>query len=215
MKFILANALSLICLAAMILVGVIMYPGLPETVPAQYNFVGVADNYLPKQAVILVIPIAYAASIALIHLMIRYSPEKFAMPNSQRAMQTIVFGVGILLLSVHVGILIAEGDRNTFHQYFSPGIACFLIIMGNVIGKTERNFIAGIRIPWTLASTENWRVTHRFAGRLMVVSGLVLLVAGYLWPSLLLTICLGLGWLLASAIYSFLFYLKNERRASD
>jgi hypothetical protein len=33
MKFILANALSFACLAAMVVVGIIMYPGLPETIP--------------------------------------------------------------------------------------------------------------------------------------------------------------------------------------
>lgn len=63
MKFLHANALSLTCLAAMILVGIIMYPGLPETLPTQYNFEGVAGNYLPKLTVVLIGPVTYAASI--------------------------------------------------------------------------------------------------------------------------------------------------------
>ncbi|HAF86254.1 MAG TPA: hypothetical protein DCG32_07825 [Sphaerochaeta sp.] len=30
--------------------------------------------------------------------------------------------------------------------------------------KCKHNYTVGIRIPWTLASEENWNRTHRFAG---------------------------------------------------
>jgi uncharacterized membrane protein len=215
MKFILANALSFACLAAMVVVGIIMYPGLPETMPAQYNFEGMGGNYMPKLAVILIMPISYATTILVINLMIRFSPEKFAMTNSLRAMDIIVFSVGLLLLATHVGLMMSVGDADSFHQYFAVGMVCFLIISGNVIGKTERNFIMGIRIPWTVASIENWRATHRFAGRLMVVSGLLLLALSIYWPSIQLNLLLGLSWLGVAAIYSFVFYLKNERNSEN
>ncbi|PCI79435.1 MAG: hypothetical protein COB20_04775 [SAR86 cluster bacterium] len=215
MKFIIANALSFACLAAMVVIGIIMYPGLPETIPTQYNFEGVAGNYMPKLVVVLIMPMSYAVSIVVINLMIRFSPEKFAMTNSLRAMDIIVFSAGLLLLASHVGLMVSLGDADSFHQYFAIGMACFLIISGNVIGKTERNFIFGIRIPWTVASMENWRATHRFAGRLMVISGLLLLPLSLYWPSLLLNLALGLGWLVVAAIYSFVFYLKNERNSEN
>lgn len=211
MKFLQANALSFVCLAAMTAIGAFMYPSLPETLPTQYSFDGVAGNYLPKQAVVLMMPLAFAFSIIVVNFMIHYSPEKFAMPNSQRAMDIIVLSAGILLLSSHVGILVSQGDSEIFQQYFAVGFAGFLIIMGNVMGKTERNFIAGIRIPWTIASEQNWRATHRMAGRLMVISGLLVLVIGYYYPSLGLTLILGLSWAILAIIYSFVFYLKNER----
>ena len=91
MKFILANALSFACLAAMVVVGIIMYPGLPETIPTQYNFEGAAGNYAPKLLVILIMPISYAVSIGVVNLMIRFSPENFAMTNSLRATDIVVF----------------------------------------------------------------------------------------------------------------------------
>lgn len=37
MKFLIANALSFACLTAMIVIGIIMYPGLPETIPSEYD----------------------------------------------------------------------------------------------------------------------------------------------------------------------------------
>jgi uncharacterized membrane protein len=215
MKFIIANALSFACLGAMIVVGLIMYPGLPDTIPTQYNFEGVAGNYMPKLVVVLIMPIAYAASIIVINFMIHFSPEKFAMTNSMRAGEIIVFSSGLLMLASHVGMMVSIGDADGFHQYFAFGMACFLIISGNVIGKTERNFIFGIRTPWAVASAENWRATHRFAGRLMVISGLLLLALSFYWPSLLMNLTLGLSWLPMTAVHSFVFYLKNERNSEN
>ena len=215
MKFLQANALSFACLAAMITTGVFMYPGLPETLPTQYNFDGVAGNYLPKLAVVLIAPITYAVTIVGINFMIRFSPQKFSMPNSQRSMDIIIFSVGILVLLIHIGMMVSQGDYAIFQQYFSIGLACCLLLMGNVVGKTERNFFVGIRIPWTIASEQNWRATHRVAGRLMVVSGLLLLAISFFSASLLITLGIGLGWTVISVIYSFLFYLKNERPTSE
>lgn len=211
MKFLIVNALSFACLAAMLLAGILLYADLPETLPVQYGIDGTAQNYLPKTAAVLLMPLIYAAAIALTKLLIHYSPDKFSMPNSRRAMDIILFGVGLLLLASHVGIIRGAGDSQLFMQYFSVGLAFFLLVTGNVIGKTERNFFIGIRLPWTIASMGNWRATHRFAGRLMVASGLLLLVASYYQASISITLILGFNWAVLAVAYSFLFYLRNER----
>ncbi len=129
MKFLQANALSLTCLAAMFAAGLFMYPSLPETIPTQYNLDGVAGNYLPKLTVILIAPLAYAFAIVAVNFMVRFSPEKFSMPNSQRPMDIINFSVGILVLSMNIGIMASLGDSDIFQRYFSIGFACFLIVM--------------------------------------------------------------------------------------
>jgi len=211
MKLLQANALSLFCLIAMTATGVLLYPGLPESMPTKYTVDGEAVNYLSKQTVVVMMPLAYAFSIITINFMIHFSPKMFAMPNSQRAMDIIVLSAGILLFATHIGIMASQGDSRIFQQYFSVGFALFLIVMGNVLGKTERNFIAGIRLPWTIASEKNWRATHRFGGRLMVISGLLVLIAGYYFASLVITLVIGLSWMVLAVLYSFVFYLKNER----
>ena len=42
----------------------------------QYDLDGGAGNYLPKQTVVLIMPLAYAASIAAINFMVRYFPNE-------------------------------------------------------------------------------------------------------------------------------------------
>ncbi len=86
MKFLSANMLSFACLAIMFAIGVFLYPSLPDTLPTQYGIDGVGRIQLPKLDVILLLPIVYAATITAINVMIHFSPGKFSMPNSKRAM---------------------------------------------------------------------------------------------------------------------------------
>ncbi|HEY3399053.1 MAG TPA: SdpI family protein [Geothrix sp.] len=53
------------------------------------------------------------------------------------------------------------------------GISLFLILLGNVLPRTEPNAWGGIRIPPTLESREVWKRTHRFFGKWLVVAGLL------------------------------------------
>jgi immunity protein, SdpI family len=46
------------------------------------------------------------------------------------------------------------------------------------MGKLTKNFLIGIRTPWTLTSDEVWLRTHRLAGKLNVLAGLALFASG-------------------------------------
>ena len=52
-----------------------------------------------------------------------------------------------------------------------------LIVVGNYLPKARQNYTIGIRIPWTLASEENWNRTHRLAGYLWVIGGILMIIA--------------------------------------
>lgn len=44
------------------------------------------------------------------------------------------------------------------------------------------NYFAGLRTPWTLEDPDNWRATHRLAGKMWFAGGLVLAVLVLLLP---------------------------------
>mgnify|MGYP000880385450 FL=1 len=54
-----------------------------------------------------------------------------------------------------------------------------MIIIGNYLPKTHRNYIIGIRLPWTLENDGNWRKTHRLAGKIWVLGGLLLFLNSF------------------------------------
>ena len=56
------------------------------------------------------------------------------------------------------------------------------MLLGNYMGKIRRNYVMGIRTPWTLESDLVWDKTHRLGGRLFAASGLLTLLATLLVP---------------------------------
>lgn len=211
MSFIRANLLSFCALGAMIVISLVLWSQLPEQVPSRFNFQGEVDDYSPRALIATLQPLIFAVLIVMVNLLIRISPKKFSMPNSKRAMDTIVFGVGAMMLFLHLGLLLHGGEFDVFVRFFSWGMALFLLITGNVFGKTERNFFVGLRIPWTLASHANWKATHRFMGQLMVASGLLLLVINTFYSNLWMTVGFCIGPMLTPVAYSLLYYFRNER----
>ena len=76
------------------------------------------------------------------------------------------------------------------------GVALMQIALGNAFPKSQPNYVAGIRIPTTLADPANWQATHRLGGILMILGGLAGLAAAILLP-------VGL-WLFVAFLASFL-----------
>ena len=44
----------------------------------------------------------------------------------------------------------------------------------------KQNYTIGIKVPWTLNSEENWNMTHRMAGKLYVVAGVISIIIALL-----------------------------------
>jgi uncharacterized membrane protein len=61
-----------------------------------------------------------------------------------------------------------------------------IILIGNYMNNLKPNFIAGIRLPWTLNDPENWRKTHQLAGKLWFAAGILLVVISFLLPKSIL-----------------------------
>jgi uncharacterized membrane protein len=71
-------------------------------------------------------------------------------------------------------------------------IGLLMVIIGNWLPKCKQSWTLGIKLPWTLADEENWNRTHRFAGPVWVVCGMVVMLCALLGGSFL--------WLMAAAV---------------
>ncbi len=87
-------------------------------------------------------------------------------------------------------------------------IGLLFVAIGNYLPKCQQNYTIGIKIPWTLSSEENWNRTHRLAGWVMVIGGIVFMVAGFF----------GVFWLVLPAavtivlvpiVYSYILHRKG------
>ncbi len=93
------------------------------------------------------------------------------------------------------------------------GIGIMFAIIGNYFGKLQSSFFIGIRTPWTLSSDTVWRKTHRLAGKLFVVAGLLVFVFSFLIAKENLQYLI-IGMILPSALfplgYSWFIWRKEQ-----
>lgn len=92
-------------------------------------------------------------------------------------------------------------------------IGFLFLIIGNYMPKYKHNYTMGIKTPWTLASETVWDKTHRFAGPLWVVGGLLFIIAPFIindsmYPYLFGFIIFII--VVVPTVYSYIVY-KNEK----
>ena len=95
-------------------------------------------------------------------------------------------------------------------------VGVLFLAIGNYLPKTKRNETMGIRLPWTLASEENWNHTHRIAGFTWVILGLLMAAASLIRlhdiAVVVVLIALTAG---IPAAYSYGYYCRHERKREE
>ena len=79
----------------------------------------------------------------------------------------------LLLFSMDSGVKIGERLDVPFLWILMLLFSVSFFGIGNYLPVVGKNKLLGIRTPYTLQNDSCWKITHRFAGRLWVVSGLL------------------------------------------
>jgi len=187
--------LALLALAGDAVMSVAMYRLLPERVPVHLNISGHVDRYGSKLELVLFGPLALLGLWGLMLVLSRIDPRRAdrsaagapdgAPGEAEGSYWTVIHLVVVTLALLHGGILLAaSGILRGPDRFIAVGLALLLLLPGNFMGRLRPNWFVGIRTPWTLASDEVWRRTHRLAAILMVAGGLLLLPLALLLPGL-------------------------------
>lgn len=179
------RALALLAVAADAVLSAIAYHLLPERVPVHWNLAGHVDGYGSKLELVLAGPLGLAGLWVLMLLLSRIDPRRVeraapapdSVPSeAEGSYWTFIHLVLVALAVLHAGILLAAaGILKGPERFVAVGLALLLLLPGNFMGRLRPNWFVGIRTPWTLASDDVWRRTHRLAAVLMVCGGLLLL----------------------------------------
>lgn len=107
---------------------------------------------------------------------------------------------------------IACGLNISAYNFVCVLLGILFVILGNYMPKCKQNFTIGIKIKWTLANQANWTATHRIAGFVWFIFGMVCLVLGLLPASeigFILLIVLTIAVAIIPAVYSYIFYRRQ------
>lgn len=163
---------DVVALAALVAVGaatLVVYPHLPDPMPTHFDLHGRVDGWSSRAFGAWFAPAIAGASWAL------------ARATRGRAISVAAGAVSLFLLGLHVLVLRAALDgTGELGGGLAVLLGLFQVAMGLILPRVRRNRLVGIRLPWTLASDENWARTHRFGGAVMVASGVAILLCAAL-----------------------------------
>ncbi len=190
-----------------ILVGVILWNQLPERVPSHWNLSGEVDGWRSKAFLVFGMPLILLAVQWLCMLGTAADPKKQA--HSEKVIYLILWIIPILSVTLNViSYLVALGKPVRVEIVMPVIIGLVLTIVGNYLPKCKQNYTIGIKIPYTLNSEENWNKTHRFAGWLWTVCGIVIMLTGF-FSSFWILFGAMFVMVIAPVIYSYILYRKG------
>jgi uncharacterized membrane protein len=173
--------LLILAILALVIFGVVIYPQAPEMVPSHWNLQGQVDDYMRKEFGLFMGPIISLAVFTGMSLLPNIDPKKKNYEKFSGAYRTFRRAIILLLLLLQVVVnLVVLGIPVDIGRLVNLGLGILFIVIGNIMGKVRFNYFIGIRTPWTLASEEVWRKTHRHIAKWWVVAGIVVMGGAFM-----------------------------------
>ena len=190
-----------------ILAGVALWDQLPNPMPSHWNAAGEVDGWSSKPFAVFGLPLILLAAQWLCMLGTAADPKKNNHP--EKIMHLVLWIIPVLSVVMHTFVyLITLGYGVRMEVAMPILIGLIFAIIGNYMPKCKQNYTIGIKIPWTLNNEENWNKTHRFAGWLWTVCGILIMLTGFfggVWVFLPITILM----VLAPVVYSYILHRRG------
>lgn len=158
-----------------ILIGILLWNKLPDSMATHFNFDNEADGYKEKWFAVIITPFILLALHLIIAMIIAADPRK-------KNISKRVYGITIWIIpatSLALAVVIYPYNLG-IHFNISLFLGIFLgityIIVGNYLPKTRQNYTIGFKLPWTYANEENWNRTNRLAGVINIVIGILIII---------------------------------------
>lgn len=188
---------------------VILYQRLPALMPTHWNMHGNVDGSVAKPWGVFIYPVMIALVAVLSELLPIISPKPFSMAPFVSNFRLIAAAVIGLLATVMATIFSESlGLKPPISRIALLASGTLLVVIGNLLGKTTRNFFLGIRTPWTLANAEVWSRTNRLGGRLLLLAGLLLIVSAAFGFDPFMPLCIVVALGLFPIVYSYWLYRR-------
>ena len=197
---------------------VAVWNSLPDRLPLHFNIRGEADRYGNKTEFWLTIGGLVLLSILIylfLPLIYKIDPKRTAGENKAR-LPKLAFSIALFLSFIGCFIVYSAetGSMKLNSQLFIAGMGLLWCILGNYMYNIKSNYFIGIRLPWTLNDENNWKQTHRLAGKLWFAGGLLIILSAFILPSTVtnyLFIVVTVLIIFIPVIYSYNYFRKHKK----
>lgn len=205
------NKLKLIITSLIIIlpvvVGLILWQKLPAQMVVHWNADGRADGFASKPFTVF-IPALFMLAVHWVCVLVTAADPK------NKNIGKKPFGLVLWIcpaMSVVVYTLIyaqSLGANLSVEIIMQVILGLMFAVIGNYLPKCRQNYTVGIKVPWALSDDKNWNSTHRFAGRLWMIGGAVIILTSFLGNILVFAVILVVMAILP-VLYSYLYYRKK------
>lgn len=212
--------LTLAAYAAAFYLGVARTDLLPENVPIHWNARGEANQFVPRDSILpyfLIMP-GFMTFFVLLTLALPWlSPQQFSIERFRKTYGFLMALVLTLFTYLNAVFLASSaGVPLPMNKVLLGGMFLFFALLGNLMGKVQRNFYVGIRTPWTLADETVWVRTHRVGAWVWTAGSVVGFVFVMVSAGDALAVYVSMGMLffiaLFPVIYSLVLYKRLQRQ---
>jgi uncharacterized membrane protein len=166
------------------------YPQMPQKIPTHYSMGGVADTFTNKSSYDVLI----ICGFGLIGMLFMKGTELLIVKCSQldkkqktninvvkHIMGVSTFLVTILFSSITIYFLIIATGVYKFKptdlfEMMNVILGILFIILGNYMPKLKQNSLSGFRTKHTLSDENVWFKTQRFAGKVWIIGGIIMII---------------------------------------
>lgn len=175
-------------------------PFLPKSVIIHLDFAGNPDGYASKYTLLILPLLSIIMGILFIYA---GNGEKLSSNDSCRNKKpSLINGIMALLilnvttiLFIYIGFNgLPNGDLTNPNTLITIVTSIAIIIMGNIMPKTQRGNMIGLRTSWSKSTDEAWAVSQKIGGITFIIVGiLVLFLTLFVVPRELSTLTLVLA----------------------
>ena len=197
-----------------ILVGLFYWNQLPDKMATHFDMEGTPNGWSSKWFAVIGIPAVLAVVNALCTILTETDPRRHKYPEK---MMKLVYWTCPVVSWICAGLTISYGlgiEFAAMPKFGSLFIGIMFVVIGNYLPKVKQNYYMGIKLPWTYSDEENWNRTHRMAGKLWVVGGIVLLLNFFLEITGL-EIAVLIIMILVPTVYSWAFSRKKDKEKME
>ncbi|MEK3883623.1 DUF1648 domain-containing protein [Paenibacillus sp. PL2-23] len=161
---------------AALLASLLVYDSLPADMAVHFSAANEPDNYMRKSFGAFLSPVLIVFVAWTVLFTARFEKDENKRAKAEAAMPTVAAAVSLLLLAIHGAIL----AFNLGYDISPFTVAAFAVggvflIIGNLLPRMPQG-----STQWPRLSDASQRKFARFQGRLMVVTGFLLIVTAFL-----------------------------------
>ena len=219
-----------------LIITVILYGSLPDKVPMHFDINWNVDRYGHRSELIyacaafLLMPLLFSAFIRNFEQKAAGTDDEKAKAGFMSNIKVVtIIGIitSVVLTVTYICILIFmfKTISNTGTGLsFDPTkpilimLGILFIVMGNILPKTRKNSVVGLRCSWTYYNDVTWQKSNRFAALLIIALGAFTIGMAMIMPAMIvISVMMGALFLITiiSLVYAYRVYKEEKQKGEN